>query len=121
MPFPQLRANDAIASARSMLHARYTGELDTLAQSLERQGLAGPASEVRSWLPPRPPDVITLFVLPDEAPWSLPEPAAWLGEFRKLREARAEDVFALARGGRGPALVVGNGVGARSRARKSRT
>ncbi len=91
---------DDIATDRAALYRTYGAELDKLGAALEKQGLAEPARQVKTWLPPHRANTIVLFVLPERAEWSLDAEAAaptWLAQFRALREAQAEAIFTLAR------------------------
>jgi hypothetical protein len=75
-------------------------KLDALAEWCAEQQLASPAEQVRSWLPKRAPDTLTLFLLRASAE---PAPATdaaeqpqWLHRWQALRADQAESLVALA-------------------------
>lgn len=94
------RAADVVA-ARADLYAAYAARLEKLAAECQEQKQLEAAQRLRSWLPERAPDKLTLFVPPSAAAPQSPEPQAdgqeWRNRWQVLRDEQAEELVKLAR------------------------
>ncbi len=86
---------------RATLYANYAARLAKLAAECQQQQLATAAEELNAWLPARPADRLTLYVLP---PTMAGEPATaegasepWRKQWQALRDAQADALMALAK------------------------
>jgi hypothetical protein len=92
----QARAED-LAQRRAALYVDYARQLGELAEWCEGQQLPDAAETLRTWLPERGDDHLTLFVISsaDETGPDLDD-AEWQGKWQKMRIAQAEGLFSLA-------------------------
>jgi len=85
--------------ARAALYASYSAKLEQLAAWCQERQLDAAVEELKSWLPKRDPDKLTLFLLPASVVSSDKEPsvrAEWRAKWQALREEQAEALVALA-------------------------
>lgn len=93
------RAAD-LADARTALYAAYSADLDRVAAWCAERNLDEAARQIKSWLPPRDPDKLTLFVLPSakaSAEGAASPAAQWRTRWQALRDKQADALMALAR------------------------
>lgn len=94
------RAADVVA-ARADLYTAYAANLEKLAAECHEQKHLEAAERLRSWLPERAADKLTLFVLPSAAIPPATEPnldgEEWRNRWKLLRDEQAEALVKLAR------------------------
>jgi hypothetical protein len=94
------RAGADIVQERDALAAEYRKQLDELAIWCAERKLDDAAKQLKTWLPERHDDQLTLFVLADNdaasANAEAPQ-AEWQKRWQELRDAQADRLFDLAR------------------------
>lgn len=93
---PKARADD-LGQRRAALYVEYAQKLGELAEWCDRERLPDAAEMLRSWLPERGDDHLTLFVLPsaDDAATGLGD-AEWQRRWQVLRNQQADALYSLA-------------------------
>jgi hypothetical protein len=93
------RASDLI-EARAALYAGYAVQLEQLASWCREQSLTDAAEPLRSWLPTRDPDQLTLFLVPPAVAAAEKDKdgqSEWRAKWQALRDEQADALVALAK------------------------